>query len=388
MMKILEIIATADPTSGGPIEGLLRQIEATPGIERDIVTLDTENVSIGNIRVISTGQRYPRFKLFSPIIHYGYSPQFTSWLRRNAKQYDAIVVNGLWNFSSFGAATVLPALGVPYFVFTHGMLDPWFRKAYPLKHAAKILFWLAGDGRLLAGARAVLFTTEEERVLARGQFPIWKYKEEVVGYGTARPPEASRAQSLALLQAIPSLRGRPYILFMSRIHRKKGCDLLIEAFAQVYKYHPDMQLVVAGPDQEGLVDALKVRSRALGVEEQIHWPGMLSGDSKWGALRSAEAFILPSHQENFGIVIAEALSCALPVLTTKKVNTWREVSENGAGFVENDDLEGVMRLLTLWAGAEEATKEAMRNAAVETFSKYFDVSEIGPQIISRVRALL
>src|SRR4051812_19499062 len=83
--------------------------------------------------------------------------QFTPWLRKNHRSYDAVIVNGLWQYSGFGAWRALEP-GFPYFVFTHGMLDPWFKRQYPLKHFKKWLYWPWADYRLLRDAAAVLFT--------------------------------------------------------------------------------------------------------------------------------------------------------------------------------------------------------------------------------------
>jgi glycosyltransferase involved in cell wall biosynthesis len=278
--------------------------------------------------------------------------------------------------------------GASYFVFTHGMMDPWFRRTYPIKHLIKQLFWLFGEGRLLAGARSVLFTTQEERRLAQGQFLGWSsYRETVVGYGTAPPPPATIAQEAAFRAATPGLGGRAYLLFLSRIHRKKGCDLLVEAFAKVADQRPDLDLVIAGPDQEGLVAALQARAQALGIGERIHWPDMLRGDAKWGAFRGADAFVLPSHQENFGIVVAEALGCGTPVLITDKVNIWREVEAGQAGLVETDDIAGVEKLLVRWIETPAADRQAMAARARSVFMKDFDVNHIGPALVAHLKRL-
>jgi glycosyltransferase involved in cell wall biosynthesis len=328
----------------------------------------------------------PVFRTF--LQHYGYTRHLIPWLKRHAADYDAIIVNGLWNFSAFAAAMALPGRKTPYFVFTHGMMDPWFKRTYPLKHLAKLVFWLLCEGRLLAGARKVFFTTEEERRLAHGQFPLWRYNEQVVGYGTAAAPPPTPEQRAAFQAKTPELGDRPYLLFLSRIHRKKGCDLLVDAFAKIAKEQPDLQLVVAGPDQENLVAALRERAEALGVGDRIHWPGMLKGDAKWGGYRGAEAFILPSHQENFGIVVAEALACGTPVLISDKVNIWREVEAAGAGLVRPDDAGGTEDLLRAWLALSDTDRAAMRVAAHQTFEKNFDVATIAPALLEIIKSSL
>ena len=124
-------------------------------------------------------------------------------------------------------------------------------------------------------ASAALFTCEEEMILARGQFWGHPYRERVARYGCGAPDAAG-----------PPALDRPYLLFLGRLHPKKGCDLLIRAYAAVA---PDIDLVIAGPDQVGWMDELKNLAHRLGVGGRIHWPGLLTGPAKWGALRGAEA---------------------------------------------------------------------------------------------------
>ncbi len=391
-LKILHVISSADPASGGPIEGILRQNEATSGIAlREIVTADRpsslDEKKLG-LAVHLVGIDNKQRLLGKYLSHYRYTPHLIPWIKRNRENYDAVIVNGLWNFATFSAAFTLPGNRTPYFVFTHGMMDPWFKTTYPLKHFAKTIFWLLVEGRLLAGARKVFFTSEEEMRLARGQFPFWRYNEEVVGYGTAAPPVASTEQRDAFKAAAPGLGDRPYLLFLSRIHRKKGCDLLIDAFAKVAAQRPELQLVIAGPDQEGLVSVFQERAQALGIADRIHWPGMLKGHAKWGAYRGAEAFILPSHQENFGIVVAEAMACGAPVLITNKVNIWREIEATGAGLVENDDAEGTEALLRKWLAMSNEQRATMRQAALQAFQTHFDVAQVAPALLQTIKSSL
>ena len=158
-------------------------------------------------------------------------PQLVPWLELNARRFDVVVLHGLWNYSSFGSWRGLRKGPTPYYIFAHGMMDPWFRERYPLKHLAKQIFWTLAEGRVLRDAQSVLFTCEEERVRARGVFKGHPYKERVVLFGTADPEGDPDRQKHEFLSAFPDLRDRSFLLFLSRIHPKKGCDLLLQAFA-------------------------------------------------------------------------------------------------------------------------------------------------------------
>jgi glycosyltransferase involved in cell wall biosynthesis len=207
---------------------------------------------------------------------YGYSRKLLQWLKENVQRFDGIIINGIWTYSSLAAATAARGR-VPYAVFTHGMLDPWFKRQYPLKHIKKSVYWPL-QYPVLSNAVAVLFTSAMERDLApQGVWPN-KWKSVVVPYGAGDPPADAEVHLDAFYSRYPQLRARRFILFMSRIHEKKGCDLLIEAFARIAPVHPDVDLVIAGPDQVGLQSKLQALAENFGIQHRVYWPGMLKGD--------------------------------------------------------------------------------------------------------------
>ena len=273
-------------------------------------------------------------------------------------------------------------------VYTHGMLDPWFNRAYPLKHLKKLLYWPWAERRVLRDARAVLFTCEEERRLARQSFPAYRCREAVVSYGTSSPPGDPDALRSRFLAGRPDLAGRRLLLFLSRIHPKKGCDLLLKAFAGVAGGHPDLHLVLAGPAEAGFRSELERLADALGIAARVTWTGMLSGDDKWGAFYAADAFVLPSHQENFGIAVAEALACGLPVLISDKINIWREIAEDGAGLVAEDTEAGTARLLRDWLTLPPGEAQGMREAARRCFLHRFEIGAAAQSLVETLNARL
>jgi glycosyltransferase involved in cell wall biosynthesis len=368
-MNILHLISSVNPAGGGPIEGI-KQLGTTlesAGHRVEIASLDAPNAAFLKQSPLAI---YP---LGPATLRYGFSSRFIPWLRANRNRYDAVIVNGIWQFHSFGAWRALHNSSTPYVLFTHGMLDPWFKKQYPLKHLKKWMYWPWAEYRVLRDAQAVLFTCEEERVLARKSFWLYRCNEVVVSYGTAKPKSNPEQERQEFFTHYPELRGKKLALFMGRVHPKKGCDLLIEAFAKVLAQQPNWHLVIAGPDQVGWQEALNFRAAQLGLAPRITWTGMVSGGMKWGALRSAEVFVLPSHQENFGIAVAEALAVGAPALISNKVNIWREVESDGAGIAEEDTLEGTCRLLQSYTEMQEESKLAMRQAAQKCFEQRFEI---------------
>jgi len=261
----------------------------------------------------------------------------------------------------------------PYGIFVHGALDPWFNKKYPLKHLKKLLYWPIQHA-VLHDAEAVFFTTISERDLAKQSFRRSEWKSVVVPYGL-NDPEDDRPNHAHQIETFytraPQLRGRRYLLFLARIHEKKGCDLLIEAFANSAALAPDVDLVIAGPDQVGLQSKLQRMAVDLGIAERVHWPGFLGGDLKWGAIRACEAFILPSHQENFGIAVVEALAAGRPVLISNQVNIWRDIVDDQVGLVDEDTPQGTERLLEQWLALSPEERSTMAARTRSSFlSRY------------------
>ncbi len=376
-MKILHILPSVDPKGGGPMEGVrqrgLRLLEMEHQVE--VVSLDDPSSPF------LAGYGLPVHALGPSKGGYRFNPRLVPWLHDHAREYDAVVVNGLWQYHSLGTWRALHRMKVPYFVFTHGMLDPWFKQAYPLKHLKKWLYWPWADYRVLRDAQAVLFTSEEERLLARESFWLYRARETVVAYGTRTPPDDAETLRAHFYAVHPGLRGKRVLLFMSRIQKKKGCDLLIEAFAKVAEQNPDLHLLMAGPDQTGWMITLQAQARRLGIAERISWPGMLQGDMKWGAFYASEAFILPSHQENFGIAVAEALGCGKPVLISNKVNIWREIEADGAGIVNPDTVEGTEKTLRHWLDLDDAGRSKMAQQASVTFERRFTVDAMATSLV-------
>ena len=376
-MKILRVIRSVDPVGGGPIEGI-RQI--TPHLEALGATTTVASLDSAAAPWL---ERLPATAIgLGPVSGgYGYRRGLPQRLRALALEHDVVIIHGLWQYHALATWRALRGSGIPYFVYPHGMLDPWFKYTYPLKHLKKWTYWPWADYRVLRDARAVLFTSEQERLLARQSFWLYQAQELVVGYGTSAPPGDAEWQHQLFMERFPQLAGKRLLLFLSRIHPKKGPDLLIEAFAAMAASDARLHLMIAGPDQLGWQVALQQRAAALGIADRLSWPGMLSGDLKWGAFRSAELFCLPSHQENFGIVVAEALACGLPVAIAKSVNIASEVSAAGAGLVHNDTVAGTKLALMQWLALESADRALMGKRAAALFRERFNYASVAGSLL-------
>lgn len=376
-MNILHVTRTMDPAWGGPVEGV-KNIAAQSiarGHHVEITCIDAPDAPwLEGLEILVHAIGPARYGLF------GYSRRLDSWLAANTYRFDAVVANGIWMYFSAAVRRASLRAKVPYFVFTHGALDPWFKHEYPHKQLKKSLYWMLTEHKVLRDAAAVLFTTAEEQILANNAFWPYGCNPQVTGYGIQDPfvsqvqfTDPVRAKQ-HLVRALPTLDDRPFLLFLARIHEKKGLDLLLEAIARNRLTYQGHALVIVGPGDQHYLSELKALASQLGLDKQILWAGPLYAEAKWAVIWHAEAYVLPSHQENFGVSVAEALACGVPVLITDKVSIWREVIADNGGLVESDNPTGISRLLQRWSELPAEQKEAMHDNARQCFRRHFDVA--------------
>jgi glycosyltransferase involved in cell wall biosynthesis len=383
-MKILHVVPSLDPASGGPAEGVKHycNIYRAGGHEVEVATLDSPE-AMKNVefpaKVIALG---PCLGI------YGYSRRAVPWLKANVSRFDLVIINGVWNYNTVAAYRALAGTGIPYAVFTHGMLDPYFKRRFPLKHIKKALYWHAILQKILHNANTVLFTSEEEKLLARQSFSGYNVREAVVPYGTFGPDCDIESAASEFLTRWPHLRGKRLALSLGRIHPKKATDILIEAFAGTLAKDSTWHLVLAGPDQIGWQKDLELLASNLGIADRITWAGMLKGKLKWGAYAASEIFVLPSHQENFGIVVAEALSCGLPVVISDKVNIWREIVSYWAGLVCDDTLDGTRSTLERWSELTAEEIAAARTRSLKCFDELFNFKATSKKVLAMYQYLV
>ena len=369
-MKILRLIPSLNPRYGGTVESVKQSslVLISAGQDIEIATMD---------------EPYEKFITAFPCKvnalgggngGYSYSGKYLNWLQNSVSEFDCVIVEGIWQFHSFAARKVCLANNIPYYVFVHGMLAPWFKQQYPLKHLKKWAYWILAEYWVLRDATHVIFTTQEERLLARESFWLYHCSEAVVTHSIDGVQGSAEEHRSSFFSYLPQLKDKPYLLYLSRIHPIKGIDLLIKAYAENKILSEQYSLVIAGPDKDGLTANLQTLADRLGVGNKIIWTGMLKDKVKWGALLAADAFVLPSHQENFGVVVTEALSCAVPVLISNKVNIWREIEADHAGIITEDSKPGFAYVLDQWANMDLEKKQKMRKCARNCFVKRFSTS--------------
>jgi glycosyltransferase involved in cell wall biosynthesis len=383
-MNLLRVIASMDPASGGPCQGIRNSTGALNkmGVNVEVASLDDPQAGF-------IGKDTFTIHALGPAKGpWAYNPRLKAWLLENLPRFDIVVVHGLWLYNGYAVYKALKELRktahkLPkLYVMPHGMLDPYFQKeaTRKLKAIRNNIYWKLIEGKLVNDADGILFTCQEELELARLSFrPYRPQKELNIGYGIVAPP----AESSLSIDRHAYFNGRSFLLFLSRIHHKKGVDFLIKAYQELKrKGHSLPCLLIAGPGLDTPYGK-EVMELAAG-DKDILFPGMLSGNAKWQAFYTCEAFILPSHQENFGIAVAEALACGKPVLISNQVNIWTEIKNAGAGFVETDDLKGTVHLLEQWISTPEKQKQEAGQAARNLFISRFTVDSATKQMYTAI----
>jgi glycosyltransferase involved in cell wall biosynthesis len=333
-VKVLHVLATPSARYGGPSKVCRETCRALArrGWEPTIYTTNLDypggvlDVPLGD-EVVEEGVRTRHFPvLFRP---YLWSPAMGRALRRDLSGFDLVHVHGLYRFPMTAAAWLARRRGVPYLIRPHGSLDPY---VYVRGHSPRMkrIHERLLDYRILRGAAAVHYTTQEElehaRRLGLGERGV------VVPNGL----DLSRYEELPPRGEFRRRHGlgeRPVVLHLGRINWVKGLDVLVESFHRLRDRFPEARLALAGPDNEGYGETVRGWIRERGMEEACLFPGMLRGREVLEALVDADVFALPSYSENFGMSVVEAMACGAPVAISDRVSIWREVERNGAGRI-------------------------------------------------------
>ena len=336
-MKVLHVIPSVSERSGGPATAIVPMCRALMqhGIEVLLVTTDaglseaeTRNGDVveykGVPAIFFPSQLGDSFK---------YSRPMAVWLKSNIRQFDVAHVHAVFNHSSVAAARACSKARCPYVIRPLGTLDPW---SMAQKSRRKRLFWQVAGKSMLQRAAAVHYTSEAEKLAT----------EELTGMNHGRViPLGVEANSTTskekLARHFPELAREPYVLVLSRLHPKKGLDVLIDAFVSLVQ-RPEFaawRLVLAGDGEAEYISLLKTKASLFA--DRISFTGWLEGERKNAVLDGASLLALPSHQENFGLCVMEAMSRSVPVLVSANVNLAAEIASVDAGWIAAIDRDAL-----------------------------------------------
>lgn len=291
------------------------------------------------------GEEFLPASLHSEDVHY-WPIQRLRWIKSAALRagfhqetsgHDGLHVHGLWDVTSVAASRAARQLSKPYVLSSHGMLEPWALNHGRLK---KRLYTLAIERDVVRNATRLHALTDAEALQYR-EYAGKAMPTVVIPNGVAIP--AVRSPELFLTRH-PELRGRRCVLFLARLHRKKGVDLLVEAWKAVSARVPEAMLVLAGPDSDNMAASLQESAAAHGIQHSILFAGMLDAEAKWSSLASSECFVLPSHSEGLSMSVLEAMGAGVPVVVTPQCNMpW--VPGIGAGWLTEPNAGAVAETL-------------------------------------------
>lgn len=332
-MKVLHVIPSVGPLRGGPsfvIQSITKGLAAR-GCEVHIATTDDngpERLTVPMGRAVPkdavTYWYFPRQSNF-----YLFSWPLFRWLARHVRDYDLVHIHTLFSFAVIPAAYWAHHYGVPYVVRPLGTLNRWgIQNRRPwLKQASLRLI----DGRVLAGAAAVHYTSEQERAEAEEVTSV--RRAAIIPNPVDFHLDRGSLPADSLGDRFPELAGKKRILFLSRLDPKKGIDLLLDAYARLRRQSTNVVLILGGTGNEAFVQQLRKLAGELGVANEVVWAGFLEGEQKKAALAHADVYVLPSYSENFGIAAVEGMAAGLPIVVSDQVAIHHEIGEADAGLV-------------------------------------------------------
>ena len=336
-MKILHVIPSVAPRYGGPSQAVYTMCRALQDQGTEVLIATTNADGSGELPV-ALGEKivyqgaptifFPR--QWSEALKY--SRPLALWLEQNVKNFDLAHIHAVFSHACVAAARACRKSVVPYVVRPLGTLDPWSLKQ---KSVRKRLFWHLGVKRMLTGAAAIHYTSAEEKRLVETGLGLSGGVVVPNGLDLSFINHRTGRRTAPFGEPQSEIGHNPYVLALSRIHPKKGFELLIESFATLKKsgLFGSWRLVFAGDGDAEYVNQLKALARRRGLNGDALFVGWLDGDSKYAALKDASLLAMPSYQENFGISLIEAMACGVPVLVSPHVNLAPEIEKAGAGWV-------------------------------------------------------
>jgi glycosyltransferase involved in cell wall biosynthesis len=367
-MRVLHVIPSVSPVHGGPSKAIviMEQALSTAGIAVTTATTDDD----GPGRRLAIHARPPRAcppaRVYARkwLDFYKVAPGLVPWLWRHVRDFDVVHIHALFSFTSLAAGLVARGRGVPYVIRPLGTLAAYgMNQRRPrLKRLSLRLL----EGPLLRRASAVHFTSQSEfNEAASLGIPLHSVVVPLA-VEEERPGDPHD-----LIREHPILAHRRKVLFLSRLDPKKNVEGLLQAIAALDADQCNAMLLMAGDGDPAHVATLKTLAASLGIAQRVIWLGHVEGERKAAALAAADAFVLPSVSENFGLAAAEAMRAGLPCILGRGVAIAGDVQQAGAGLAVSPDPEILARAMAQVLG-DEALRHDMgaraRQFAERTYS--------------------
>jgi glycosyltransferase involved in cell wall biosynthesis len=354
-MRVLQVISSVSDEHGGGTTAVWATLKAlqTRNVHAELATTNenghgrTLDVPMNEF-VRHSGHRVRFFPYRGD--RYVTSWPMARWLWAHVRDYDLLHIHGLFRFAPVAAAHAALLRGVPYVLTLHNVLGQWgMQHRRPLMKRLSISLV---EGRVIDRAARVhlcSFNELEQAVKVRmfdGRSRVFPLGLDLPADPPLDRPDRAGTDVGISAEALPGLErlaGHPIVLYMSRIHKIKGLDQLITAFAEIRRIRPDTVLAVAGSGEPELVAELQALAKKLGIAEHTHWLGFVQGRQKQELLSRAAVFVLPSHSENFGFAVVEAIAAGVPVVTSVNVPAGKFVVEADGGIIYDGTKEQLVQ---------------------------------------------
>ena len=379
-MKVLHVIPAIAPRYGGPSTAVMQMAHALidAGAEVHLATTDADGpgrlpYALGEWVTIESVPTILFKRQFSEALKY--SSPLAAWLRTSVAKYDVVHIHALLSHACLAAAAACRASRVPYVVRPLGTLDRWSLAQKPWRK--RVLLALNGR-RALAGAAAVHYTAIGEQRLVEGAFETKRgfvvplgIDDDVLNEEPVAAPDRQRA---------------PYVLALSRLHPVKALDALIDAFGDAHSIARKWRLVIAGDGDEAYVRRLKMHAAQSAAATAIEFRGWVDGTAKRDLLRHAAIYALPSHHENFGVSLAEALARSVPAIVSTHVLISEDLAAANAAWVTPNDRQSLSTTL-LQAMTDDVARQEKATAARQ-FAQGLAWPSVASRLIDEYASLL
>jgi glycosyltransferase involved in cell wall biosynthesis len=384
-IRVLHVIPGVDSRAGGPQVAMRGLCKAQKAAGLEVTALATfrkgdrhdiaEDLEEAGVHVTLVGPAH------GPLHSHRHLP---ATLRALVQSVDVVHAHGVWEDVQHHAARIAHRFAKPYVMTPHGMLSPWSLGQKPLKKRIYMALRLRKD---LNRAALVHVTSTTERDLLAPLKLTAPIRVEPLGVELAEFQELPKQG--AFRAKFPQVADRKIVMFLGRLHPRKGMEYLIPALRRAGL--KDVALVAVGPDSDNFRASLERTAADEGVADQVLFTGMLRGRDRLEALTDADLFALPSEHENFGLVVVEALACGTPVLVSDGVALHREISEAGVGMTTKvGDVDALATELRRWlAGADgDALRRAASDRARAFVWERFDWQKIAARWADHYRGLV
>jgi glycosyltransferase involved in cell wall biosynthesis len=340
-MKILHVIPYMHPSAGGPpvvVENLVRESDRL-GHHSRVISTRAYSGNDGGHLLKSLNELVPtiflsRAEIFRAFVRFSHSE-----MAFQVRDADIVHLHTLWHPLNILVRQASLQLHRPYVLMPHGMLDPYSLSIRRLKKS--IYMWLFERRNIMAAARMIYTTPEEQSRASLSGLRL--PKGELVPLGASAGCGQKESLRALFLARFPEANERRILLFLGRLHPKKGLDRILNCLLSVQQTIPNVLLIIAGDGEAHYTRHLHQLVTDLRLKNYVLFAGRLECELKWACFAAAELFLLPSRQENFAITVAEAMQMGVPVIITDKVNTWPYVKEARAGLVlDESDINGLL----------------------------------------------